>query len=76
MITVDKLRRCEPRPGWWYNEYCHLRSDTDNLLELHEFALRLGLDVAWFQRGRGVHPHYDLTAGKRSEAVNLGAVEV
>jgi len=76
MLTVDRLRSCEPRPGWWYDQFCHLRSDSDNLLELHGFAIRLGLEVAWFQRGRGVHPHYDLTSEKRRLAVKLGAVEV
>jgi hypothetical protein len=76
MVTVDRLRDCEPRAGWWYDQYCHLRSSSDNLLELHGFAIRLGLKVEWFQCCRGVHPHYDLTAEKRKLAVRLGAVEV
>lgn len=51
---------------------CHMTADT--LDELHAFALRLGLKRAWFQR-HGISPHYDLTIGRRAEAVRLGAVE-
>jgi hypothetical protein len=60
--------------------WCHLTADTQE--ELHEFAARLGLKRSYFQPGKplGGKPspfwHYDLTAGKRAQAVRLGAVEV
>ncbi|PZS32947.1 MAG: DUF4031 domain-containing protein [Pseudonocardiales bacterium] len=62
---------------------------ADDQAELHAFAARLGLRLAWFQ-----HPtrtgkpratpgscaaenwHYDLTSGKRAQAIRLGAVPV
>ena len=60
--------------------WCHLTADSQE--ELHEFAARLGLKRSWFQPGRpvGGNPgpfwHYDVTAGKRAQAVRLGALEV
>jgi hypothetical protein len=51
-------------------KWCHLVSDK-SLEELHEFAGRIGLKRAWFQRD-----HYDLTPGMRVRAVRAGAVEV
>src|SRR5258708_4375520 len=55
---------------------------ADTQEELHELAARLGLKRSWFQPGKpvGGNPgpfwHYDVTAGKRAQAVRLGAVEV
>ncbi|WP_439627518.1 DUF4031 domain-containing protein [Gemmata sp.] len=66
---VDPLRDW----GWRLGPSCHLIADT--LDELHAFALRLALRPAWFQGGSR-HPHYDLTAKRRAEAVRLGAVEL
>jgi Protein of unknown function (DUF4031) len=60
------------RSGW-----SHLTAGTQE--ELHEFASRLGLRRSYFQPGRplGGKPspfwHYDLTAGKRAQALRLGA---
>jgi Protein of unknown function (DUF4031) len=60
--------------------WCHLTADTQE--ELHAFAAQLGLKQSYFQPGTplGGKPspfwHYDLTAGKRAQAVNLGAVQV
>jgi Protein of unknown function (DUF4031) len=58
--------------------WCHLFADTHN--ELHAFAARLGLRRCYFQpgpaRGDGSpspYWHYDLTAGKRQQALRLGA---
>lgn len=48
----------------------HLLADT--LEELHEFAARLGLDRKLFMRDALV-PHYQLPAGRRDEAISLGA---
>jgi hypothetical protein len=60
--------------------WCHLTADTQE--ELHAFAAQLGLKRSYFQPGKpiGGKPspfwHYDVTAGKRVQAVALGAVEV
>ncbi len=51
---------------------CHMYADT--LGELHVMADRIGLKRSWFQDSRTLK-HYDLTPGKRSKAVVLGAVE-
>ncbi len=51
----------------------HLIADT--LDELHEFAGRLGLRRDWYQDG-GWIPHYDVSEGKREEAIAKGAVAV
>jgi hypothetical protein len=59
--------------------WSHLTADTQE--ELHEFAARLGLQREWFQPGRpiGGKPspfwHY-VTAGKRAQALAMGAVDV
>jgi hypothetical protein len=42
--------------------------------ELHEMATRLGMRKYFQPHAR--HPHYDLMAGKRTEAVREGAVSV
>lgn len=66
---------CGP-PGSWgkWTGGGHMQADT--VEELHAFAERLDLKRAWFQQGsRGnVTAHYDLTAGKREQAIALGAV--
>jgi hypothetical protein len=60
--------------------WSHLTADTPE--ELHEFAARLGLRRAWFQPGRpaGGSPspfwHYDVTSGKRAQALAMGALGV
>lgn len=57
---------------WPYHEACHLLADTEE--ELVEFAVNLGLEVHWIQRGHAVH--FDLTRNKRAQAVKNGAIEV
>lgn len=64
------------------SQWSHLFADTQD--ELHQFATgQLGLKRSYFQTGhrRGdgrpsPHWHYDLTAGKRQQAIRLGAVPV
>lgn len=58
-----------------YRRYvmCHMTADTE--AELHEMAQKVGLRRSWYQYS-GRHPHYDISKAKRSEAVDLGAVEV
>lgn len=73
-VYVDEIRdygeiaRLRRLPG---TLWAHLTADTH--AELHAFAARLGLRRAWFQD----HPtrwHYDVTPGKRGQALRLGAV--
>ncbi len=53
----------------------HLMSD-ESLIELHEFAARIGLKRSWFQP-HPRHPHYDLTTSRKlSTAVLAGAKRV
>jgi hypothetical protein len=49
---------------------------ADSVEELHAFAARIGLRRSWFQTrpGRPEHDHYDLTRGKRAQAIAAGAV--
>lgn len=76
-VYVDVLIPWGKRPGWPYDEACHLMADTDD--ELHAFAARLGLKRAWAQtmnHPRQHYHHYDLTKNKRALAVKLGAIEI
>lgn len=52
----------------------HMTADTND--ELHEMAAKLGLKRAWFQ-GMPAHSieHYDVSEGKRQQAIALGAIE-
>jgi Protein of unknown function (DUF4031) len=54
----------------------HLFADSQE--ELHEFAAQLGLRRSFFQGGpkHGPFWHYDVTAGKRQQAIRLGAQPV
>ena len=55
------------------SHWCHMMADT--LPELLVFASRIGLRRSWLQvKKSGVH--FDLTAGKRRQAVAAGAVEI
>jgi len=73
-IYVDHLFSTCPTKRWPYNAACHLFTDYGNEEELHRFASKLGLKRIWFQRNVSLD-HYDLTAGKRAEAIRLGAIE-
>jgi hypothetical protein len=52
---------------------CHMMADT--LDELHDFAQRLGMKREWFQN-KDRFPHYDVSKGKREQAIRMGAVPV
>lgn len=55
------------------SRWCHMMADSVD--ELVEFARSIGMRVAWIQVKRsGVH--FDLTSGKRIQAVKRGAVEI
>jgi len=53
----------------------HMFTDTLDLEELHQFALAIGMKRSWFQDSPRA-PHYDLTPGRRSKAVSIGAIEL
>jgi len=60
------------------SRWSHLFADIQE--ELHEFAAKLGLRRSYFQPGRprsdgspSPHWHFDLTVGKRQQAIRLGA---
>jgi Protein of unknown function (DUF4031) len=68
-ILIEEL--CEyPGVELPFTAWCHMTTDG-SFEELHEFAARLGLRRAWFQRD-----HYDLPPHGRAAAVALGAEEV
>lgn len=71
-VYVDDMR-LPARVGRLDGRWSHLTADTAE--ELHAFAERLGLKRAWYQeRSRPGASHYDVTDGKREEAIRLGAV--
>jgi len=72
-IYVDPLRPCVPTKKWPYNQSCHLVADSSSMDDLHTLAERIGLKRSWFQN-HPLLPHYDLTAGKRKEAILAGAI--
>lgn len=66
------------RVGVIRSKWCHLFSDTSDE-ELHAFARKIGLRRSWFQHPGDplqVRRHYDVTEGKRAQAVAAGAVEI
>ena len=67
-VYVDNLRDY----GWRHGPSCHLIADT--IEELMEFAIRMGLQPAWFQAKST--PHFDLTVEGRQLAVEHGAIEL
>lgn len=58
------------------SRWSHLFADTED--ELHEFATgKLGLRRSYFQEGKPAwFPHYDVTSGKRQQAIRAGAQPV
>lgn len=76
-VYVDELRTCIPNQNWQWTKSCHMVADSID--ELHAFATALGLKRSWFQcpaSGKTRIAHYDLTQGKRSEAIALGATVI
>lgn len=51
--------------------WCHLFATDADSEELHAFARKIGLRRSWFQGD-----HYDLTPGRRRDAVAAGAIQV
>lgn len=76
-VYVDQLFPTATSVKWPFPESCHLLTDGP-IQELHDFARRLWLKPEWFQ-GHHVNSalhHYDLTKGKRFQALKLGAIEL
>jgi hypothetical protein len=77
MIHVDFEQSCVPNRRWRWQTVSHLTCDpTDDLQTLHQFAAGIGLKRCWFQPRGGIMPHYDLTPGKRWQAIQAGAHEL
>lgn len=76
-VYVDALFDVTPEMvtgRWPYGKACHLTADTRE--ELEAMARQLGLKPAWIQHKRRPTEHYDLTPGKRLQAIRLGAREI
>jgi hypothetical protein len=73
-VYVDDMF-ADPSWGKWAGGG-HLTGDSDEAL--HAMAAKLGLRRSWFQTkpGRPWLNHYDLTKGKRFQAIRLGAVPI
>lgn len=74
-VFVDRLAPCRRSVRWKFSESCHLFTLPSWEDDLHEFAASIGLQRRWYQLVRTM-PHYDLSPGRRLEAVRLGAIEV
>jgi hypothetical protein len=53
-------------------DWCHLMADTSD--ELEEFRQKLRLSKSWLQHAGTKQEHYDLTPGKRYQALRMGAL--
>ena len=78
-VYVDDMR-LRAQVGSLDRRWCHLFAGPfDHPDELHAFAAGIGLKRAWYQgppEHRWPHYHYDVTDGKRAQAVAAGAVEI
>lgn len=50
---------------------CHMIADS--IEELHSMADKIGIQRKWFQN-KGLHPHYDISKGKRALALLNGVI--
>jgi hypothetical protein len=69
--TDAQARRVGARNG---DLWCHLFADTAE--ELRTFAARLGMRPEWLQHAGTEREHFDLTPGRRTRAIRLGAQEI
>lgn len=52
---------------------CHMWADTEE--ELHDMAAKIGIRRQWFQEPpKASWKHYDISLGKKAEAIARGAV--
>ena len=80
-IYVDELKayaqHAQPGAERYFGsgkQSCHMWTDGE-IEELHQFAERIGMRRAWFQKHPTL-PHYDLTPSRRRLAVQNGATQV
>lgn len=77
-VYVDKLREypkeLQTIRFMKDRKWCHMLADTSE--ELDNFAGELGLKFSWKQDPESKMPHYDLTEGKRNQALKIGAIEI
>jgi len=72
MVYISPIQASLRNKNWPYKKHCCLIADS--LIELHRFALLLGLRRSWFQKK--TLPHYDLTINIHAKAKHLGAIEI
>jgi len=72
-VYVDEVRVYPTKIRCFKGGSAHLTADSID--ELHTFAQRIGLRREWFQ-DHPLHPHYDLTPGRREAALRAGAAFV
>lgn len=73
-VYVDEIRKWPHAKHPFLNGSCHLTADT--LDELHAFAVgKLKMKREWFQ-DHPIAAHYDLTPGRRADALKHGAIFV
>lgn len=65
MIIIDS-------PRWTSNgqQYSHMGS-TLSLIELHQFAAKMGIKLCWFHSRK--IPHYDIRKSKYQDMIHAGA---
>ena len=68
----------QAKVGPYKSRWCHLFSDSLDPEELHEFIEKLGLKRRYFQHteNKPEFDHYDVTLGKRKQAIRLGAIPI
>lgn len=56
------------------SKWCHLVADTSE--ELIALAVKIGLRPGYIQHPGTVHEHFDVTEGKRWQAIRAGAIQI
>jgi hypothetical protein len=73
-VYVDGILAWPKTPNWPFGSVTHMTTDDPSIVELHDMADLLKLRRTWFQNSPPHRiPHYDLSPGKREEALRLGA---
>lgn len=72
-VYVDPVFEWGGSETFRWKKSCHMYADTED--ELHKLAEKIGLKREWFQAENTALLHYDLTEGKRWQAVRHGAKE-
>lgn len=72
-VYVDDMLRTAT-VGRLRSRWSHMLADTHQ--QLLDMASELGLRPEWIQREGTPHEHFDLTEGKRLQALGFGAVAI